>query len=53
LCCHDYSLIRIVLLLAYKNQIIEALTTKHIETIKSVKLSSINAGEGCYVMLEF
>jgi len=35
-----------------KNQILEALTTKHIETIKTAKLSNINGGEGCDVIID-
>jgi len=36
-----------------KNQILEALTTKHIETIKTAKLSNINGGisDGCTVTI--
>jgi len=35
-----------------KEKILEALTSKHIETIKMAKLSSINAGEGCWVTID-
>jgi len=34
-----------------KNQIVSALTTNHIETIKTVKLSNINGGDGCTVVI--
>jgi len=35
-----------------KKQILKALTKKHIETIKIAKLSNINGGEGCDVMVD-
>jgi len=35
-----------------KNQILEALTTKHIEIIKTCKLSNINGGDGCIVIVD-
>jgi len=36
-----------------KEQILEVLTTKHIETIKTAKLSNINGGDsGCTVTIE-
>jgi len=36
-----------------KKKIVESLTTKHIETIKTVKLSNINGGDsGCTVMID-
>jgi len=34
-----------------KKKILEALTTKHIETIKTAKLSNINGGDGCVVVV--
>jgi len=34
-----------------KKKILNALTTKHIETIQTAKLSSINGGDGCIVTL--
>jgi len=36
-----------------KNQILQALTTKHIEAIKTAKLSNINGGigDGCTVTI--
>jgi len=34
-----------------KNQIVDALTAKHIETIKTAKLSNINGGDGCTVTI--
>jgi len=37
-----------------KNQILEALSTKHIETIKTAKLSNINGGStdgGCIITI--
>jgi len=34
-----------------KNQILEALTAKHIEIIRGVKLSTVNGGNICTVMI--
>jgi len=35
-----------------KKKIVKALTEKHIEIIKLAKLSNINGGEGCDVILD-
>jgi len=35
-----------------KKGILKALTTKHIEQVKTAKLSNINGGEGCVIVIE-
>jgi len=35
-----------------KNQIVTALTTKHIQSIKTTKLSNISGGDGCIVVID-
>jgi len=35
-----------------KKKIVEALTQKHIKSIKTVKLSNINGGDGCIVTID-
>jgi len=35
-----------------KNQILNALTIKHIETIQTAKLSNISGSDGCIIVID-